>query len=397
MKLRFSNVTWRLHDLRAFLWCFVGVLGSTAAVCRADNVLFVKNQWTATIYVWANGTYQGYVPAGKVAYMPQEGFVTTDSGVRVDGSLKMEHAYGGWESRSRFEIRAASAVVEREGEKVSFFSEGSIEDYKNEKYWAFGTKNLVPPTSLDGETAMKMPQGTEPSTVLELFEVGTTEFEEPGGGTVTGLVGPNGASSLMMLAGAEGSEGTSFSNGIGMKMIWVDEGYYLAATETTQDQWEAVMGGNPSKFNGGDLPVESMSWNDAMSFCQRLTQRESAAGKLPKGYVYTLPTEEQWEYACRAGTRGDYAGDLDAMAWYSANSGGRTHAVGTMEPNAWGFYDMHGNVWEWCENSYQSDRANRGGSWAISAERCASGSRAWLGPGIQNIGTGFRPALVPGR
>jgi formylglycine-generating enzyme required for sulfatase activity len=127
--------------------------------------------------------------------------------------------------------------------------------------------------------------------------------------------------------------------------------FWLGRTEATQAQWQEVMGNSPSYFKGADLPVEQMSWDNAMEFCRKLTERERAVGRLPKGYAYTLPTEAQWEYACRAGTTGDYAGNLDALAWYEKNSGHTTHVVGTKRPNAWGLYDMHGNVMEWCRDS----------------------------------------------
>ena len=185
--------------------------------------------------------------------------------------------------------------------------------------------------------------------------------------------------------------------------------FWLAKTEVTQAQWEAVMGGHPSEFEGGQLPVESVSWNDAMEFCRKLTERERQAGRLPTGNIYTLPTEAQWEYACRAGTTGDYAGQVDAMAWYEKNSRDATHAVGTKQANAWGLYDMHGNVWEWCLDWYGaysggrvtdpkgvpsgSIRVLRGGSWGSVAYGARSASRGNGGPGFRNGLIGFRPAL----
>ena len=184
--------------------------------------------------------------------------------------------------------------------------------------------------------------------------------------------------------------------------------FWLAKTEVTQAQWEAVMGSNPSYFKGGQLPVENVSWDDTMEFCRKLTERERQAGRLPAGTIYTLPTEAQWEYACRAGTTEDYAGGLDAMAWYGKNSGVTTHAVGTMRANAWGLHDMHGNVWEWCLDWYGpylggrvtdpkgvplgSNRVIRGGCWSIGAYGARSANRNFNVPGNRYDGIGFRPA-----
>jgi serine/threonine protein kinase len=188
--------------------------------------------------------------------------------------------------------------------------------------------------------------------------------------------------------------------------VTLSEGYHLGATEVTQAQWESVMGSNPSKFKGRDLPVEQVSWEDAMSFCAKLTASERAAGRLASGYEYTLPSEAQWEYACRAGTTGAYAGDLDSMGWYRENSGSKTHSVGTKRANAWGLYDMHGNVWEWCSDWYGSYpsgsvvdpagarsgtfRVRRGGSWYYYASSCRSAFRSGDVPGNRISNLGFR-------
>ena len=184
--------------------------------------------------------------------------------------------------------------------------------------------------------------------------------------------------------------------------------FWLAKTEVTQAQWGAVMGSNPSHFKGGQLPVENVSWYDAMEFCQKLTEQERQAGRLPAGTVYTLPTEAQWEYVCRAGTTGDYAGDLDAMAWYAKNSGTATHAVGTKQANAWGLLDMHGNVWEWCLDWYGpysggrvtdprgapsgTSRVFRGGGWRLEADYARSTFRDYYCPDDRDYDFGFRPA-----
>lgn len=170
------------------------------------------------------------------------------------------------------------------------------------------------------------------------------------------------------------------------------------------------MGGNPSNFKGDALPVENVSWTEAMEFCQKLTERERAARRLPDGYVYTLPTEAQWEYACRAGTTGEHAGALSAMAWYVQNSGNTTHAVGTKQANAWGLSDMHGNVLEWCADWYVNNlpggsvtdptgagsgafRVVRGGGWGHAALHCRSAFRVRFEPVFRHNNLGFRLAL----
>jgi formylglycine-generating enzyme required for sulfatase activity len=188
--------------------------------------------------------------------------------------------------------------------------------------------------------------------------------------------------------------------------------FWMAKTEVTQRQYQQLMSSNPSRFKGDDLPVETVSWIDAMEFCRKLSEVERQAGRLPEGYEYTLPTEAQWEYACRAGTTGDHAGNLDAMGWYKSNAGEKTHPVGAKQPNAWGLYDMHGNVWEWCLDFYDSgfygkttgvDPVNtgsgslpviRGGCWDDGASNCRSADRDWYNPSVSYDIFGFRACLV---
>jgi formylglycine-generating enzyme required for sulfatase activity len=194
--------------------------------------------------------------------------------------------------------------------------------------------------------------------------------------------------------------------------VTLTHGYWLGQTEVTQGQWQAVMERVPipSHFKGSDRPVEQVGWDLVMEFCGLLTERERAAGRLPEGYRYTLPTEAQWEYACRAGTTGIYAGNVAAMAWYDANSGGETHPVAQKQPNAWGFFDMHGNVQEWCADWYAGypggsvrDPAGpslgqfhvmRGGDWVESAGVCRSAFRYWNPTNFGSAGIGFRLALT---
>lgn len=194
--------------------------------------------------------------------------------------------------------------------------------------------------------------------------------------------------------------------------VTLTHGFWLGKTEVTQAQYEALTGANPSTFKaaGPDAPVEHVSWLDAMAFCRKLTARERAAGRLPAGYVFTLPTEAQWEYACRAGTTGAYPGEPHAMAWCDENSNGTTHPVATRKPNAWGFYDMPGNVLEWCYDwygPYSRDpvidptgphrgyyRVARGGSWRVGARVGRSAARAGGSDARQDYTLGFRLALV---
>lgn len=143
------------------------------------------------------------------------------------------------------------------------------------------------------------------------------------------------------------------------------ESFYMGKYEVTQAQWKSVMGTNPSSFKGNNLPVEQVLWNEVKEFVRKLNE-------MNDGYAYRLPSEAEWEYACRAGTTGDYPGKLSEMAWYSENSGNKTHAVGGKQPNAWGLADMHGNVWEWCQDSYHD-----------SYNGAPTDGSAWLGGGDQ--------------
>ena len=204
--------------------------------------------------------------------------------------------------------------------------------------------------------------------------------------------------------------------------VTLTQGYWLGQYEITQAQYKAIMKVNPSSFIGADLPVDTVSWNDAMEFCKKLTEIEKAAGRLPKGYEYTLPTEAQWEYACRAGTTTalnsgknlsdkEKCPEMDEVGWYYYNSDDKTHPVGQKQPNAWGLYDMHGNVFEWCLDwkgdyptssvtdstgpSTGSYRVFRGGSWISHAYYCRSARRDYYYPGSRAGNFGFRVALAP--
>jgi formylglycine-generating enzyme len=200
--------------------------------------------------------------------------------------------------------------------------------------------------------------------------------------------------------------------------VTLTEGYWLGKHEVTQSQWGKVMGSNPSRYKGGDRPVETVSWTEVTSFCAKLTASERAAGRLPAGMTYQLPTEAQWEYACRAGTKtafsfGDELTAKDANYAYDGFGTGlqRTSDVGEYPANGWGFHDMHGNVWEWCQDWYGdyprgavrdpvgpavgSTRVRRGGSWNSTAIHARSANRSRVVPAAGGFSLGFRLSLRP--
>jgi len=218
--------------------------------------------------------------------------------------------------------------------------------------------------------------------------------------------------------GSPDSEVDRGSNEGPQTQVTLTRGFFLGRYEVTQGEYLSVMSGNPSSFTGDtNRPVEQVSWNDATSYCAQLTTRERTAGRISANWVYRLPTEAEWEYACRAGsTNRFYYGDdpgytlLGEYAWYSANSGSATHPVGQKRPSRWGLYDMSGNVWEWCSDwdgaypggsvtnptgpSAGSFRVVRGGSWAVGANACRSAFRGRVLPDTQAYDQGFRAALV---
>ncbi|MBF0145480.1 MAG: formylglycine-generating enzyme family protein [Magnetococcales bacterium] len=184
--------------------------------------------------------------------------------------------------------------------------------------------------------------------------------------------------------------------------------FCLGKYEVTQSQWQAIMGDNPSAFKGANRPVENVSWNDVHEFVKRLNMKEETGN-------YRLPTEAEWEYAARAGTTGRFSWGAEELtvlyAWYHENSEKETHPVGQKLPNAWGLYDMAGNVWEWCQDWYArgydhtpgSDptgpisgvtRVYRGGSWIGDPPFVRHANRSRLGPGRRNGDVGFRLVMM---
>jgi formylglycine-generating enzyme required for sulfatase activity len=209
--------------------------------------------------------------------------------------------------------------------------------------------------------------------------------------------------------------------------VTISRGFWMGKYEVTQREYLALMGNNPSYFTGDtNRPVEQVSWFDATNYCGALTQRERVAGRIATNSVYRLPTEAEWEYACRAwtSTRFSYGDDpgytnLSNYAWYGNVFGETTHPVGQKLPNPWGLYDMHGNVWEWCQDwsgdypggiavdpqgpATGSVRVIRGGYWRYwdipewGWTFCRSAFRNFNYPDFWSGGFGFRVVLAPGQ
>jgi formylglycine-generating enzyme required for sulfatase activity len=243
------------------------------------------------------------------------------------------------------------------------------------------------------------------------------------------------------VAAPTGRSGRALTNSLGMQFAWcvpgtflmgsptneddrgddehqhpvtLSRGFYLGAHPVTQAQWLAVMGSNPSKFKGEDRPVESVSWDECQEFCRKLSARD--------GQRYRLPTEAEWEYACRASTITPFSfgktistdvANYDGTYSYGRGKKGvyrqQTTPVGSFPPNAWGLYDMHGNVWEWCQDGYapypnctikdyqtkdKAARVLRGGSWYDAPRFCRSAARFRYAPTVHNDDVGFRVLLV---
>jgi formylglycine-generating enzyme required for sulfatase activity len=204
--------------------------------------------------------------------------------------------------------------------------------------------------------------------------------------------------------------------------VTISRGFWMGIHEVTQAEYEELMGDNPSGFQADDQhPVERVTWDDAVAYCAALTERERAAERIPIHSVYRLPTEAEWEYACRAwtSTRFSHGDDPDykevtRYAWHWHNSGLTTHPVGQKLPNLWGLYDLHGNVWEWCQDGWSehhpggtvidpqgpaagSDRVLRGGGWSYEPRNCRSASRTRGSSEERYNGFGFRTVLASGQ
>jgi formylglycine-generating enzyme required for sulfatase activity len=231
-----------------------------------------------------------------------------------------------------------------------------------------------------------------PALIVTL-EAGEKTFTSPATGAQFVLIAPD-----TFLMGDEESSSRH--------RVTITKPFYMQTTEVTQGQWKKIMGDNPSIFKncGESCPVENISWLMAQAFIRKINQIERTD-------KYRLPSEAEWEYACRAGTTTKYSfgngiDELSDYAWYNKNSDNRTHPAAQKKPNAWGLYDMHGNVWEWCMDwqndnpsnaatdsrttSYAQHRVMRGGSWPNNPATLTSAFRGQDYPVVQSHDIGFR-------
>ena len=275
----------------------------------------------------------------------------------------------------------------------------------------------------------EVPIGSTGNKVFTAHWIECETFYLPGGVPLVMHKIPNGT---FTMGSPEGEIGRTYDDYAEREspqhQVTISNDFYMGKFVVTQEQYEAVMGINPSSFtayaDSPSRPVECVSWGNAKDFCASLTIYLSSS--IPSGYVFNLPTEAQWEYACRAGTVSSLnngteitgetgeCGNLNVVAWYLSISGSQTHAVGQKQPNAWGLYDMHGNVWEWCLDHYAktyyatcgdcsdpvgpntgSNYVYRGGCWNSNPRFCRSAVRNSYNPSAMDNRIGFRLVLVP--
>ena len=310
-------------------------------------------------------------------------------------------------------IPSLRVVAQIDGAEVSGVKvEVGDESFTTPFVWKLKEGSRYGPYALSYESGGKCYYGTIESVTVDwrgprVIPIVLKEYTGPKVGDTKTITLPGGAMMEMIYVAPGSFMMGSLSNEDGhdkdemQHRVTLTKGYWLGKYEVTQEQWQSVMGENPSRFKDGNRPVECVSWKDCQTFIGKINEQLNCGARLP--------TEAEWEYACRAGSTGPYGGSghLDDMGWYGGNSGRETHPVGQKQANAWGFYDMHGNVHEWCEDVYSHyggatidptgpfsglGRILRGGSLCDTARRCRSASRTSRIPGDRNYIRGFRLA-----
>jgi formylglycine-generating enzyme required for sulfatase activity len=397
----------------------IGGDGNYTFIGFDENMLFtIINQGGETLYQFAIGTLESSVLLTRTLRLASGSYyvvVTCEEGVGNEYVFKLDFrdSFSGWNYH-------AWPWVYNDADKGWLYyycgSNGwAVWRHKDKKWYSFDEASkawIVVP----GQEDVQEEQDPAANKAGDTFTIPDLSLEmiwvEPG---------------TFTMGSPESEPGRSLDET--QHEVTLTNGFWLGKYEVTQAQWQKVMGDTPSFFKGASRPVEYVTWTDVTSFCEKLTEQESEAGRLPAGMAYQLPTEAQWEYACRAGTKtafsfGEASGELHRHANYAdvntdydssdkAHDDGyeNTSPVGSYKANAWGFHDMHGNVFEWCAdcggaypNGAVSDPAGsaddftrvfRGGSWIDSAYGARSAMRTWLVPAYSNAILGFRLSLRP--
>ena len=314
---------------------------------------------------------------------------------------------------SSSELVVAANLIDIESGQIKNSTEGEIVNHSDKEAMKNSIYSIIEQL-LDVTVNDRMP---ERGTVRPSRQPSKSSFTETAYGINMRMVWVEGGDFLMGCTSEQGSDCDSDEKNV--RKVTVD-GFYIGMLEVTQSQWEKVMGttidqqknkANASNTRGvgPDYPMYYVSWEEAMEFCRLLSQQT--------GKTYTLPTEAQWEYAARGGSKNEgtkFSGShyLDNVAWYDGNSGNSTHVCGTKRANALGIYDMSGNVWEWCKDWYGdsyisydvnnpqgasscSNRVLRGGSWSSDARDCRVANRNGNTPGSRSYFNGFRVVMIP--
>ena len=349
-----------------------------------EGTVYWNNGWVKVVQATKKGNLASCGSSGRVVWVETkrryEDGESLDSGYYIRrGSMEYETAFGAEKQVARYVEVTDKGILAKIQKQI-----------EEEKAAAEKAKREAKARRKAEEEAQEAKKEAAREAVVKALAVAGSRAGETKTITLPGGV------KMEMAWCPAGRFTTGSSDGWPVHEVALTKGFWMAKTEVTQAQWKSVMGYNRSWHEGDNLPKEEATWNDCQEFCKKTG--------------LSLPTEAEWEYACRAGTTGDYGGTgtLDDMGWYGGNSGVKTHPVGQKQPNAWGLFDMHGNVWEWCADWYgdypngpvtdptgagSGDyRVIRGGSYMDNASNCRSANRnRWSDPGRPHQLIGFRP------
>ncbi|MDQ0291905.1 formylglycine-generating enzyme family protein [Oligosphaera ethanolica] len=360
-------------------WVRRNIGDTTSPVGTKEPNILGLHDMLGNVYEWCQDWYAPY----------NQDKQTDPKGAAVGSLRVVRGGWGGWGDTylsSRMTYRCGNSPAGRD----------NLLGFRLVRERAEGTGVVVNSERAEGTGAVvnsERAEGTRPVVRLE-FEQGTGAVSlDLGGGVILVLV--------LIRPGKFMMGSWRAIHGSPEHEVTISQPFYLGKYEVTQAQWQAVRGSNPSKFKGATLPVECVSWDDCQEFIEKLNGKGLG--------TFRLPTEAEWEYACRAGITDNYTRDLDEMAWHYNNSGKMTHPVGMKKANPWGLYDMLGNVMEWCQDSYVDYRQEmqidpigtwgfdcvlRGGCWFFSPIYCSAAFRAAAQPCSRSDFLGFRLVMM---